>query len=200
MADRHPSVLYINAITSMPQVSEKRCYPDEAAAFDHMCAYRPFNNTATSPQWCDLVHCPNGCVQGGTRTRPVMQEELAGGCWRCPKCHLDYQPGDTPGWTPAQIAARLSEYGLQDVTAGQYGGWPVVVTGVIPENPDTGLYVVRVAEETSRAEHTSVSGKIVEPLFLGLYEPDKRHWVAAPVEAHNGLSLAEVLDQVARWL
>jgi hypothetical protein len=100
-------VIFINAITSTPQVSEQICYDTDQAAFNAMCSYQPYNNTRVSPRRCDLVHCPHGCVQGAARTRPVLQEAVYDdhpgqarptitGRWRCPKCHTEYTPGEAP--------------------------------------------------------------------------------------------------------
>jgi hypothetical protein len=209
MPDTHPSVIYINAITSTPQVSERRCYPDEAAAFADMCAYEPFNNTMLSPSRCDQVHCPHGCVQGGVRTRPVLQEPVMSDPagrpadarrWRCPKCHTEYTPGETPAVTANRLIAILAAAGLEDVGAGQYGAWPVVVSGVFPPgNRDAAGWIVRVAEQQDRAEGSTADG-LTEPYWMGLFEPSAAGWVTTPVAQWARLTLPQIREMIRGYM
>jgi hypothetical protein len=133
MTSPHPSVIFINAITSFPQHSEQRCYPDEAAAWDDLVSYQPFNNTMVRAARCKDVHCPHGCTTPGPRVSPVVCAVVLAavdgrsrsprrvppglpplgrtiapdGRFKCPKCRSEFTPGQPPDPTCTDCGALL---------------------------------------------------------------------------------------------
>jgi len=204
---RHPSVAFINAITS-PTVGERHCYPDAVAAFDALAEYRPYNNTATSAEWCTRAHCPHGCRTGTGFDRPVTQEPLftldpgadpePTGRFRCPACRCEYKPGETPGTEPDRLAGILAGLGLENVIVvpGRRDVYPAAVTAVIPAgNRDAAGWVVLVREPGPAA--AGRTDFMAEPLLLALFEDAAD---ITPAMSQSGLTVAGVAEKLRGYL
>jgi len=205
---RHPSVAFVNAITSCPTVGERHCYPDPVAAFDALSEYRPYNNTATSAEWCVKAHCPHGCRTGTPFDRPVAQDPLhtlepgadpePTGMFRCPACRCEYKPGQPPGIEPDQLAGILAGLGLDDVKVrpGRRDVVPVTVTGTIPAgNREAAGWTVQVREPGPAA--ATRTGFMAEPLLLALFDdPDG----PVPAMSQSGLTVAGVAEKLRGYL
>lgn len=206
----HPSVIFINAITSFPQFSERRCYPDEATAWDDLCGYQPYNNTMVRATRCEAVHCPHGCTTTGPRESPAACAAVLGavdgptgrtiapdGRFQCPQCRAEFIPGQPPGITVEALATLFRRLGLTGISLGTSTVSGAHVTGIIPPNPDTGGRVIKVTETHPRVTGPDDDpGEMREPLRLTVVDPHDR----SEVDVLDDLIITQVTDMIARYL